>query len=82
MVKMCIGKGLNFVSAVCFMLLITTSLALAAAPKGLVGHGISDEGTGEVVKDSSAGKMTVNFGKEPNGLKKASIEMETLRVRA
>lgn len=56
MVKMCIGKGLNFVSAVCFILLITTSLTLAAAPKGLVGHWHLDEGTGEVAKDSSAEK--------------------------
>ena len=53
---MCIGKGLNFVSAVCFILLITTSLTLAAAPKGLVGHWHLDEGTGEVAKDSSAEK--------------------------
>ena len=48
---MCIGKGLNFVSAVCFILLITTSLTLAAAPKGLVGHWHLDEGTGKIAKD-------------------------------
>jgi len=34
----------------------TTSLTLAAAPKGLVGHWHLDEGTGEVAKDSSAEK--------------------------
>ncbi len=37
-------------------ILITTSLTLAATPKGLVGHWHLDEGTGEVAKDSSAEK--------------------------
>ena len=79
---MCIGKGLNFVSAVCFMLLITTSLTLAAAPKGLVGHGISMKAQGKWLRIPQLRKMMVNFGKEPNRLKKASIEVETLQARA
>ena len=53
---MYIGKGLNCASAACFILLITTSLTLAAAPKRLVRRWHLDEGTGEVAKDSSAEK--------------------------
>ena len=53
---MSVGTKLNFVVFLFLIVLMTTTIALAAAPKGLVGHWHLDEGTGKIAKDSSAEK--------------------------
>ena len=53
---MSVGTKLDFVVFLFLIVLMTTTIALAAAPKGLVGHWHLDEGTGKIAKDSSAEK--------------------------
>ena len=48
---MSVGTKLNFVVFLFLIVLMTTTIALAAAPKGLVGHWHLDEGTGKIAKD-------------------------------
>ena len=53
---MSVGTKLNFGVLLFFIALMTTTIALAAAPKGLVGHWHLDEGIGKIAKDSSTEK--------------------------
>ena len=61
----------------CFMTVATT-LALAAAPKGLVGHWSLNEGKGDVAKDSSPEKNDGELWGDAKWVKEGKLTQEEM----